>query len=104
MVLNDKNRTRLNELVQMLRNDVVTKQDVVNTFGVDERTARDMLSEIAKRCPLISVSDTKGYRIATSADDVGDAMHAFNENQKRATEILKRNTPLQRFIFDNGDN
>lgn len=98
MVLNEKNRVKLNELVQMLRNGIITKQDVITSFGVDERTARDMLPEIAKRCPLVSMSDKKGYRIATNTDDIEDAMHAFNENKKRAAEILKRNQPLERFI------
>ena len=74
-----------------------------NYRGVEDvMNARDMLSEIAKRAPLISVSDTSGYRIAMRASDVDDAMHAYNENKKRAGEILKRNEPLEKFIKENG--
>ena len=101
--MNERNKTRLNELVQMLSMGIVTKQDIICAFGVDERTAREMLSEIAKSCPLISISDTKGYRIAMSANDVDDAMHAYKENAKRAAEILKRNNPLVTFIRKHGE-
>lgn len=98
MTLTDENRAKLNSLVRLLRNGNVTKQQVMDIFKVSERTARDMLSEIAKRAPLISVSDTSGYRIAVQPSDIGDAMHAYNENKKRAEEILKRNAPLEKFI------
>lgn len=98
MTLTDENRAKLNALVRMLRTQTMTKQRVMEIFQVNERTARDMLSEIAKRAPLISVSDTSGYRIAVQSNDVGDAMHAYNENKKRAEEILKRNIPLEKFL------
>lgn len=101
MTLTEKNRANLNMLVCMLRKGSVTKQCVMDTFGVGERVARDMLSEIAKRCPLISLSDATGYRIAMHPQDVGDAMHAYNENRKRSEEILKRNEPLEKFLEEN---
>lgn len=98
MTLTAENRAKLNALVRLLRDGNVTKQRVMDLFEVSERTARDMLSEIAKRAPLISVSDTSGYRIAVNSADVGDAMHAYNENKKRAEEILKQNAPLEKFL------
>lgn len=98
MTLTAENKAKLNALVRLLRDGNVTKQRVMDLFEVSERTARDMLSEIAKRAPLISVSDTSGYRIAVNYTDVGDAMHAYNENKKRAEEILKRNAPLEKFL------
>lgn len=101
MTLTDENRAKLNALVRLLRDGNVTKQRVMDIFKVSERTARDMLSEIAKRAPLISVSDTSGYRIAMLPKDVGDAKHAYNENKKRAEEILKRNEPLEKFLKEN---
>lgn len=94
----DENRAKLNALYRMLKIQTLTKQKIMDLFKVSERTARDMLSEIAKRAPLISVSDTAGYRIATTGKDAGDAWHAYNENKKRAEEILKRNEPLKKFL------
>ncbi len=101
MTLTDKNRAMLNAMVRLLRNGNMTKQQLMSIFNLSERTTRDALSEIAKRVPLISVSDTSGYRIAVLPKDVGDAMHAYNENKKRAEEILKRNEPLEKFIEEN---
>lgn len=101
MTLTDKNRAMLNAMVRLLRNGNMTKQQLMSIFNLSERTTRDALGEIAKRVPLISVSDTSGYRIAVLPKDVGDAMHAYNENKKRAEEILKRNEPLERFIEEN---
>lgn len=102
MKLTEENRAKLNALVRILRNGNITKQKVMDIFGVSERTARDMLSKVAKRAPLISVSDTAGYRIAMRPSDVGDAMHAYNENEKRASEILKRNKPLEMYLKEQG--
>lgn len=101
MKLTPENRAKLNELVRRLRMGTMTKQEIMAVFDTDERTARDMVSEIAKRCPIPSNSERKGYRIATCADDIPAVMHAINENKKRAEEILKRNEPLEKFIKEN---
>lgn len=102
MNLNEETRNKLNALVRMLRDRTMTKSDVMDALDVCERTARQMLAEVAKRCPVVAVSDKTGYRIATVAQDMGDAMHAYNENKKRAAEILKRNAPLTEFIQKHG--
>lgn len=96
MVLNEKNCAQLNALVRVMKIKKVTKQEVMAMFDVGERVARDMLSEVAKKCPVIALSDGKGYRIAnlSSPEDMREAKHAYNENRKRAEEILKRNIPL----------
>lgn len=85
-------------LIDMLTGGTVTVRAVAFNFGIVERQARRMLSESAKTYPLIAVSDRKGYRIATSAQDLDDVRHAYSENRKRAAEILKRNAPLKKFI------
>lgn len=98
MTLTDENRAKLNALVRMLRKGKLTKEDIMSAFDTDERTARDMVSEIAQRLPIPSNSDTKGYKIANSPDDVPAVLHAYNENKKRAENILKRNIPLEEFL------
>ena len=96
MVLTEENCAKLNALVRVMRMKTVTKQEVMAMFQTSERTARDMLSEIAKKCPVVSLSNGNGYRIINKANptDYQDAVHAYNENKKRAEEILKRNDPL----------
>lgn len=102
MKMTDKNREMLNSLVRILRQTSMTKQEVMSRFDVPERTARDMISEIAKRVPVIALSDSKGYRIAVTEDDIEDAKHAFFENRKRSGEIEKRNKPLIDFLENKG--
>lgn len=96
MIHNEENCAKLNKLVRVMRNRRVTKEEVMSMFGTNERTARDMLREVALKCPVISVSNERGYRIANrgAPEDMRAARHAYNENRKRADEILKRNIPL----------
>lgn len=98
MKLTEENRAKLNALVRMLRSGIMTKQEIMATFDTNERTARDMVSEIGKRLPIPSTSETVGYKIASGPDDVPAVFHAYNENKKRASEILKRNIPLEEFL------
>lgn len=98
MRLNETNRQRLNRLYHMLCGQALTKAEVMRAFGVNERTARDMLSEVAKRAPVIALSDSKGYRVAVRKEDREDVRHAIRENTKRADEILARNKELERFL------
>lgn len=95
MVLNEENCAKLNALVRVMRRQKVTKADVMGMFNTNERTARDMLREIALRCPVISVSNEQGYRIVnwSNPEDVKDGKHTYNENLKRAVETIKRNYP-----------
>ena len=94
------NEEKLNKLVRVMRIKKVTKEEVMSMFGTNERTARDMLHEVALKCPVISVSNERGYRIANggSPEDIRAARHAYNENRKRADEILKRNSPLAQVL------
>ncbi|MDE6618526.1 MAG: hypothetical protein K2K13_05840 [Clostridiales bacterium] len=99
--MNDTNN-KLNILTDMLKGGALTKNSIMFSLNVSERTARHLLSEIAKSYPLIALSDQCGYRIATGLKDLDDVRHAYNENRKRAAEILKRNKTLEKFMQDQG--
>ena len=96
MTLTDDNKRKMNELWRIMKQRTVTKQEIMTIFSVPERTARDMVAEIAQRCPVIALSNGKGYRAVdiTNPADFADAVHCYNENRKRAEEILKRNDAL----------
>lgn len=98
IAMTDENRAKLNALVRLLRKQTMTKQEIMAMFDTNERTARDMVSEVAKRCPIPSNSESSGYKIATRREDIPAVIHAINENNKRAAEILKRNEPLKKFL------
>ena len=100
MTYNQANKDKINALYRELKSRIMTKADVMDFLGCDERGARAVIHEVAIRVPVISTSDKKGYRVAdrTKPHDVKEAKHAMLENEKRADEILKRNAPFKEFF------
>ena len=100
IALNEKNKARLNALYRVMKRQRVTKEQVMGMFNVSDRTARELIAEVAKRVPVLAVSNERGCRVLCKANpqDNRDALHVFNENRKRAEEILKRNDPLADFL------
>ena len=100
LAINEQNRARINALYRIMKSKRVTKEDVMGMFNVGERVARELIAEVAKRVPVLSVSNERGYRVLCKGTpaDYQEALHAYNENKKRAEEILKRNDPLADFL------
>lgn len=100
MTYNQANKDKINALYRELKSRTMTKADVMDFLGCDERGARAFIHEVAIRVPVISTSDKRGYRVAdrTKPHDVKEAKHAMLENEKRADEILKRNAPFKEFF------
>ena len=76
----------------------ITRQDLVSTLGINDRTIRGIISNIRKEHTIISLSSGKGYRKCKSTDEMTqdeikieyDIMkHAINENNSRIKEIKK---------------
>ena len=66
----------------MKNNDVVTKEQMLDCLGWDktkDRQLRDLISCIAKKVPVISTSDSKGYKIAQTKKDMKDVIHQWKE-------------------------
>ena len=100
IVINEQNKARINALYRVMKKQSVTKEQVMGMFNVGERVARELISEVAKRVPVYSASNSRGYRVLCKANpqDYQDALHAYNENKKRAEEILKRNDALAELL------
>ncbi len=90
------------DIIRILEQRAMTRMELRYKLGCSDRAARRVISEIAKTRPVIALSDGKGYRIATTFGDLTEAIHAANENAKRAKEILKRNEPLNEFLTKQG--
>lgn len=81
----------------MMGNDVLTKEQMLNALGWDskkDRQLRDLISMIAKKVPVISTSDSKGYKIAKTKEDLELVCHQWKENDSRIEEIQARTKPL----------
>lgn len=84
----------------LMRNDFVTKEQMLEHLGWDskkDRQLRDLISLIAKKMPVISTSDYKGYKIAKTEEDLELVIHTWAELSSRIEELDKRIEPLIRF-------
>ena len=90
-----------NKLYRFMKyNDFVTKEQMLAYLGWDkskDRQLRDLISLIAKKVPVISTSDSKGYKIAKSSADLEEVEHQLKEFDSRIQEIEKRKEPLWKF-------
>ena len=89
----------------MKNNDIVTKEQMLSCLGWDktkDRQLRDLISCIAKKVPVISTSDSRGYKIAKTKQDLKDVVHQWKELDCRIQELEKRKQPLIKFYEENG--
>lgn len=63
----------------------------------NDRKTREVVSVLAKRYPIISLSHGKGYKLAKTKDDLDEVVHQWKEFDSRQNEIEKRKIPLIRF-------
>ena len=52
------------------------------------------MSVLATKKPIISTSDSKGYRMAVKRSDLEDVEHQWRELDSRIKQLQKRVTPL----------
>ena len=99
--MTENQRQNANTLYRLLMAyDVVTKEEMLAELGWDsrkDRQLRDLLSMIGKKRPLISTSDSKGYKIAKTKADLEEVEHTLAEMSSRVEEIQKRMQPLYEF-------
>lgn len=95
--MTEATRGRLNELYILLKQRNYKKIEIMEYFGVGERTAREMISIVSKRAPVIATSDNSGYRIARTAEDLEEVIHSWKEIDSRQKELEERKKPLIKF-------
>lgn len=96
--MTEERKAQLNRLYLVMRERTVTKGEVMKMFGIGERGARDMISEVAKVRPVISLSDKAGHRVAKEIDDMPDARHALADIRSRQSELERRALMLEKFL------
>lgn len=90
---------KLNELCVFLTGTYRTKAEIQSEFGItNERTARELVSMIAKRRPVVATSDNRGYKVAKYLSEADEVEHSLNEIQSRIDELEERKAPLIRFL------
>ena len=92
---------RANKLYEYLKtqDDYVTKEQIGAYLGVDnERSVREVISLLATKKPILSKSNSKGYKLAKAVKDVDDAINVWCELDSRMEELNKRRTPIIDFV------
>ena len=94
--ITDNMKEKVNALwAEMRAGRTLTLEEVCRVCGVkSERQARDIMSVLATKKPIISTSDSKGYRMAVKRSDLEDVEHQWRELDSRIKQLQKRVTPL----------
>lgn len=75
-----------------------TKEEIGCYLGVkNERSVRDIIAVLATKKPIISNSSGKGYKLATSTEDLEEVEHTWAELSSRVEELQNRMKPLIAF-------
>lgn len=101
--LNEKERWRLNTVYHSFEkstgNQSKEKLCAVIGWNIDghDRQIREIISTIAKRFPIISLSGNKGYRMAKYNTDLDDVERQIADLESRINEMKARQAPLKKF-------
>lgn len=83
----------------MAQSDYVTKEQIGEHLGIkNERSVRDVISLLATKKPILSKSNSKGYKLAKSAKDLQECKNVWCEIDSRIEELKKRREPLIKFF------
>jgi hypothetical protein len=92
---------RANKLYEYLKtqDDYVTKEQIGKVLEIkNERSVREVISLLATKKPILSKSNSKGYKLAKSVKDLNDAINVWCELDSRIEELNKRRTPIVDFV------
>lgn len=96
--LTQEERVLLNKIAKELAVRWMQKKDIQDLFNIHERKARDCVSTIAKKVPVISLSSGKGYKRCMGLQDLDLALQSRNELDSRIRELTERRNRLNEFI------
>ena len=88
----------------MAQNDYVTKEQIGEHLGIkNERSVRDVISLLATKKPILSKSNSKGYKLCKTKADLKDCINVWCEINSRIEELKKRREPLIKFYEKYGN-
>jgi len=110
--LTDNRRQKLNDVYYELKkatpDNPLTKAWLRDWMGFKERQSRDLISEVARKYPVVSLSSGKGYYLLPDFAALNNAEmteytrirdHAVAELESRIEELKKRIEPLKAWGF-----
>ena len=98
--ITDNMKEKANKLFLYLKSigRYATKEEIGEYLGVsNERVVRDIISVLATRKPIISKSNSCGYRLAMTIDDLEEVENVWCEIDSRIEQLEERKKPLIAF-------
>ena len=91
---------KANDLYKYLfaQESYVTKEQIGVVLGIkNERSVRDVISLLATKKPIISKSNSTGYKLAKTVADLEEVENCWRELSSRIIELETRIIPLLEF-------
>jgi hypothetical protein len=87
-----------NLMVEMLLDRFVTKPELQDLFNLSERQVRLEIQKIKLFYPVICSCNRKGWKIATTEDDIPLVEESIRENRQKAISIFEGQKKLREFL------
>lgn len=83
--------------IGMMMTRFVQKEELMAVLHMSDRSVRALVQDIKLDYPVISTSNVKGYKIATSDADLGLVEDALRNNRAKALSIFEGQKKLREF-------
>lgn len=98
--ITDNMKEKANKLFLYLKDigGYATKEEIGEFLGIqNERSVRDVISLLATKKPIISKSNSCGYKLAQTIEDLEEVENTWGDLSSRIEELEKRIKPLITF-------
>lgn len=84
-------------ITDLMRERFVTKAELTEITGLGDRQVRKLIQKMKLSYPIISTSKAKGYKIATSENDLNWVLNSIHDNRSKALSIFEGQKKLKEF-------
>lgn len=84
-------------VIELMKTRFVQKEELMDLFHMSDRSVRQLVQSIKMFYPVISSSNFKGYKIATSEKDLALVEDALRNNRAKALSIFAGQKELRKF-------
>lgn len=86
------------QIIKLLQERFVTREELCSLLHTNDRQVRNEIMYLRRTYPIISTSGRKGYKIATSNEDLQLAKQSMKELRNKALTTLKGYKQIKNFI------
>jgi len=84
-------------ITDLMKERFVTKAELMEITGLGDRQVRNLVQKMKLSYPIISTSKAKGYKIATSENDLNWVLNSIHDNRSKALSIFEGQKKLKEF-------